>query len=304
MRNLHADHYFQIGSAHYAHGLPCQDYALSGGNERSAVAVVSDGCSTGRHTDVGSRIQALSLLGAMKSVAENPREGLLDMSVAIQDRKKELLHDARMLLGLSSSDMLATCVYAYLSETGGFVHVEGDGVVAKKFTDGSLVASHYEWADNTPFYPAYTGLDLEEFVKTHGGDLSAMRLSRTDVFIDTLGKVGESRIVEFNLRDGLLGIFEEITNEEIETLESVAVFSDGAAQIEGVEWIDAVVELMSFKNFAGEFAKRRMIRALKNYERKSSKPVDDVSMAVIHIEHLHEEDEDHVGTDIAGQLEG
>jgi hypothetical protein len=278
---FYTDHYFQIGSAHYQAGKPCQDYALSGGNEKKVWAVVSDGCSTGRHTDIGSRLQTLSLMSVMRSE--------LSPESVSQERKK-FLNEALQTLGLSRQDMLATSVYVYLDEGGGYVHVEGDGAVAKKYKSGKVSLALYEWQDNTPFYPLYNDTDREAFIALHGGDIDLPRLTRTEVVIEPDGTRSEIS-QSFSIRQGLSGIVERILPLELEELEFVAVFTDGVGQIKDVDWTEVMIEFMAFKNFEGEFVKRRMIRALKVYEKEGKKHFDDIATAVIRI-HNEEEVED------------
>jgi serine/threonine protein phosphatase PrpC len=72
---------------------------------------------------------------------------------------------------------------------------------------------------------------------------------------------------------------------EMEEIEFIALFSDGVTQVDGVDWEDAVVELLSYKGTAGEFVKRRMIRAIKDWQKIGKGPTDDIACAVIGIEH-------------------
>jgi len=57
-------------------------------------------------------------------------------------------------------------------------------------------------------------------------------------------------------------------------------------QIDGVDWKDAVVQFLAFKNTAGEFAKRRMIRGIKDANKKGRGPFDDISYAVIGVQQI------------------
>jgi len=49
---MHADHHYEIGSSHVA----CEDYAMSGTQEGLTYAILSDGCSASKDSDVGARI--------------------------------------------------------------------------------------------------------------------------------------------------------------------------------------------------------------------------------------------------------
>lgn len=289
MIRFYTDHYFQIGSAHYSHGKPCQDYSRSGSNELIACAIVSDGCSTGGHTDVGSRVLTLSTFQAIRDHAKASGGALDTAVVSITSRQQQIIGTARLMLGLERVDMLATCGYAYLTKHGGFVHIQGDGVIGLKYRDGRIKMSRYEWADNTPFYPSYGEGGIEKFVGAHGGDLEAKRLSCSTVIREPLGSYTEESSQEFTLREGLEGVVTKISQEELNEVEFVAVFSDGVTQIENVSWRDAVSAFLSFKNTGGEFAKRRMIRGIKDMQQSGKGPADDISYAVVRIDNAEEE---------------
>ena len=71
---------------------------------------------------------------------------------------------------------------------------------------------------------------------------------------------------------------------------TIAVFSDGVASFtcdgQPINPIDIITNFMSFKNYKGEFIKRRVKSALKSFKNMGWKHYDDVSMAAIHIEDL------------------
>ena len=49
---MNSDSYFEIGSTH----LVCQDYALSGSFKDMHYGIVSDGCSSAEHSEIGAQI--------------------------------------------------------------------------------------------------------------------------------------------------------------------------------------------------------------------------------------------------------
>src|SRR3989344_1803041 len=97
MLRFSTDHYFHIGSAHYRNGKPCQDYALSGVYGPVACAVVSDGCSTGRHTDVGARVLTLSTLQAIRDHTKASGGALDTAVVSITSRQQQILSTTRII---------------------------------------------------------------------------------------------------------------------------------------------------------------------------------------------------------------
>jgi len=181
--------------------------------------------------------------------------------------------------------MLATCVYTYITPTGGFIHMKGDGVAAFKYKNGSVVMSRFEWMGNMPYYPAYKNGILDSFIQAHGNELEAVRLLEDEWRRDSGGEVARTILNEYKLAEGIEGISINITEQAIrEELEFIAVFSDGITQIDGMDWRKAVVDFMNFKSTKGEFAKRRMIRGIKSAEEVGKGPLDDISYAVIRIE--------------------
>jgi hypothetical protein len=279
------DHYFQIGHAHYTAGKPCQDHSLSRSNGSVACAIVSDGCSSGGNTDVGARILTLGTLQAIRDHAKARDGSLATAEVSITARQQQIIGTARPILGLEPTDMLATCAYAYCTQEGALVRLHGDGVIAWKYRDGAISMRRYEWADNAPFYQSYEGADLESFVGHHGGDIRAVRFTEEIFLRRTNGDLIAEDSKSYTLKEGITGISITISRADLEQMEFLGVFTDGVAQIDGVDWRDAVTEFLAFKNSPGEFAKRRIIRGIKDMERKGSKgPIDDISYAVIHIQ--------------------
>lgn len=286
MLKLHTDHYFYIGGVHFTNGKPCQDYAISGVQDNVALAIVSDGCSKGRHTDVGSRVLALSTAIAIREHWTVNRSALGDtVSEEVNLRQKMVLAGTRQALGLETKDMLATCVYAYISPLGGFVHIQGDGVVALKYRDGRIIMHRFEWERNTPYYPAYNESGLPDFIKAHGNDLNALRISQESCEREADGEFTSVDINEYTLKKGIQGITIDVSAEILsKDLAFVAVFSDGVTQIDNLDWKDAVNSFLAFKNTTGEFAKRRMIRGIKDAQKNGKGPFDDISYAVIRVE--------------------
>ncbi len=273
------DDHFLIGSDHVLAGKPCQDHALSGKHGAIAYAVVSDGCSSGGHTDIGARFISLSLSAAIREHAERDLPVTADDLARTQEERLRTL--ALASYPISISDLLATCVYLCLNQGGGFASVRGDGVVASKWDDGSILLHRFDWTNNTPFYPAYLLESREAFVRAHGADDSAQALSE-EVWI--CRPSGEWKLVRqrtYSTAQGIGGITLPFT--QVDGLEYAAVFTDGVTQVAGVDWKEAVRELLAFKSPSGAFAKRRMIRFVGDARKAGKGPLDDIAYAVIRL---------------------
>jgi len=273
---LHTDHAFHIGKPHLTGGMPSQDYAISGIYGDGAYAVVSDGCSTGRETDVGARFVTHAM--RMELCERGLQGGDLP---SLQAR----LPPVKNPWGLSEQDMLATVIGAYATKNSGAVHLYGDGVIAFKYKDGTVSASRYEWSKNAPFYPAYRTADtLAAFGAFYGSEPDPV--VRTDAHLYTSGIVSRN-VWRYPLEAGRKGFHYAIGRWEMYLnlgLQYVAVFTDGVTQVDGMNWEDVVKELLAFKTTTGAFAKRRLMAFVRNAEKNGRGCLDDISYAVIRLE--------------------
>lgn len=282
---FYVDDYFHIGQMHLASGKPCQDYSFSGIADGSAFAIVSDGCSTGRHTDVGARIIALSTVNALQRWLKVAKTPINELSKLVTMQHSYALLKSAEAFNLQLPDMLATCLYACLTSDGGLISVQGDGVIAKAHKDGSITLVAYRWDNNTPLYPAYAADNYRSFIKAHGDDPNCHSLQVEHHYQDVGGGI-QINLQNISLGEAIKGITQEISRDEIDGLSFLAVFTDGVMQVEGMHWKDTVLQLLAFKNVEGEFAKRRMIRFIKDSRNGGEKkgPLDDISFSVIRID--------------------
>jgi len=283
------DCYFHIGQAHLNGGKPCQDYACASVYQGAVYAIVSDGCTTGGETDVGARVLTLSTAVAIREHWAVSRTALgHTVPQEIGMRQKIAMAGSREILGLDQQDMLATCVYQYITPDGGFIHLQGDGVLARKERNGRITMCRYEWMPDSeghvrPLYPAYAADGYASFIQAHGGDINEKRLTKECWEYSPDGELLQLPSEEFTLGEGIRGITTSILAEDMETTDCTAVFSDGVTQIESLDWKDAVVGLLAFKTTEGEFAKRRMIRVIRDAQKDSKGPLDDIAYAVVRV---------------------
>lgn len=278
---LRTDHSFHIGEQHLRTGKPCQDYALSGQlSDELAFAIVSDGCSSGGMTDIGSRLSCLATKQALLESVENETQEE-EVVVKARDKNTELF---RVALGLEHRDMLATNLFAVASTDEVFVHLTGDGVVALQY-ENELRITEYDWQQNMPFYPAYRAAGEENSFRRAQSDRyeHAMQLRRYSPRTEEQPHRG-MYVDHIELERGMHGISNVHTNSSVYgRLLSVGIFSDGVAQVDGIPTDQVVQELMAFKSTNGQFATRRMNRFLTDAKKRGRGPLDDIAMAVINL---------------------
>ena len=284
MRRYTTDSVFAIGASHVATGKACQDYTLSRVSDTYAYAIVSDGCSSGGMTDVGARVLALATATAIRATNDVASVVTAETPQQVEHTRAHLLSTTQAALGLAVHDMLATSVYAYVTENGGYAIVQGDGVVAFVYKDGTIHLHRFDWPDNTPFYPAYTGEGLENFFAAHNAQPHDPILTH-EVYTGTIGGFYARESTEVHsMSEGVRGVVIPITPAMLDQLAFVAVFSDGVYQVDQVHWISAAEQLLAFKNTNGAFVTRRMNRFLADAQRTGRGSIDDLALAVIHIQ--------------------
>lgn len=273
---LTTDHTFHIGEQHCRTGKPNQDYVLSGClNGGLAYAIVSDGCSSGGMTDIGSRLMVLATKRAIEKYAQS--EIWLQQDDAVN--RVNLLRDIylevyRESLGLEYEDLLATCLFVVSDGKFALVHATGDGMVYVK-REQSIETHHLKWNQNAPYYPAYKLANLDDqFKKAH-------LISNTPF---TYTKGGAEEIISLEeVNVGMAGQTIMIESEADNGITAIGLFSDGVEQVEGFSYQEVVDQLMAFKSTNGQFAVRRMNRFLKEATAIGRGPLDDISYAVIHV---------------------
>ena len=298
-----------IGATHVPEGLRLQDYTESGilANGSAAFAVTCDGSSCAdpetkkpdrnARTDTGARALALA---TAKAIATNwALTGLITAETAesIRLQQQLALPLARGVLGLSQKDMAATCLYAYVSPEGGVIHIQGDGVLARRKLDGSIHMHRWDWTNNGPFYPSYvTEPDhLASFVKSKGG-LDAEALTQQEWLVKgrDFQNLGDRKIT---VRDGIKGVVIPLSAAEIAETDSLYLISDGICSVcEGnspmnmqkpLDWKDMVVRMLAMiKHPTDTFVMARLARWLeRDTQLLGAIHQDDLSLSSIYFIH-------------------
>ncbi len=285
---FNTDSHFVIGRYHIRQNKPCQDHALDTTLEdgKVGIAVVSDGCSSGGHTDIGARVITCSAINALKNGYDPVHD---DTPRFIRGAILDRLITARSILSIKNEDMLATCGYILVNNQSGIAHLTGDGCIAIKYRDGSVHIITLDWQNNTPYYLVYAiSPEQKSFEDTHvkfSSGSQAMQI--TDTIMVSPESINTEKMfvpVDYAMKGYIFRLL------ILDTTESIAIFSDGVQDFQKNETeripVEKVVhEMMSFKNYTGEFVKRRVSAALKTFAKDNIHPGDDFSMAVVHFDH-------------------
>jgi hypothetical protein len=283
---MDADHFFTIGSSHAAQGTPCEDYALSGTilpgfvRDDFSYGVVADGCSgANANTDIGARAISWAFKHALEEKDTAPGEWFSG------DFNERLLAAfAKNRYSLSEGDGMATVIGFAATPSNASVYVHGDGAVAVRYADGRICLTEFNWWNNTPWYLNYRlHLPLlDMFMEPFEDGVIEPFVQRTVTFQETASglEVLHQEVQRFTLDQVFCGHVLNFKPAE-EGIVALAVFSDGVEQLLNLELMPAVKEFMAFKNHKGDFVKRRLIKALKAFQKDHHVPRDDLGMACV-----------------------
>ena len=296
---MHADHHYEIGSSHVA----CEDYAMSGTQEGLTYAILSDGCSASKDSDVGARILCHLAKSALMYLH---RQGRLKDSHYIGEKFPSVFREivtmkaleARASLGLPYDAFDATLLVTFGADRGdkdpkwGYICF-GDGVVVRRYREDEGIGTFAVrmWYDSgAPYYLSY-GMSREKdagYRECFGEQL------RHNTFISASpdGDFKQEKVYDCSPCANYTHFASGSLLDEIPV--QIALFSDGIGTYEdphGVHEPDMhmVQEALMYKNTAGEFVKRRMKAMGKQRRARGYTHYDDVSCAAIHLGEFSDE---------------
>lgn len=270
MKRLHADSAFVTGRAHQDNARPCQDYALAGVATEMAWAIVSDGCSTGGHTDIGARLWSHAARQVLASAGELPRS-LSALEACLQH------HAAPLLQPFAAEDAYATLGLACCDGVQARAALFGDGLLAARLRNGETFSWELRYELNAPRYLAYSAVDaqLARWQNMVGNSLLRVCIERRDAQGMLLQH--HTEVLPAGSYPGLwLGW------DDINELQALAVCTDGVASVPGQGSPDTLRELLQVKNATGQFMQRRLGAMARSWRKgQAQAPSDDLAAAVL-----------------------
>jgi hypothetical protein len=266
---LNSDWYLEQG---YSHKI-CEDYTIVG----DGFAIVSDGCSSSEHTDIGARLLALSardmLLRLFKDgqVCDTPNENCkwfesLSVFGALS---------LAQMLDLKEECLDATLLVAFVH--GGSVHIYmyGDGYVCITFRDGRREYWSVDYPCNAPYYPSYQ-LDPNRD-KYYRDQVKHYRVSHIrDGIVDSVK-------IDIDKSMYLVRSASRVSNVVMMT-DGAGSFLDKSNTGKPVDDISILDALTDFKTMKGEFVRRRARAAIKKWKKDRIEHYDDLAIAGINLD--------------------
>jgi len=303
------DSYIEIGNSHNI----CEDYALNGNlAEGVPFIIVADGCSSSKMTDFGSRILAHSCHRALHKAYHGGIMGELQETedndgYTTDEKLREHIMNEVIYTSMDTLDRFslpydvgdATLMYAYVFNNKVYVHGYGDGnlIMKMRHPEGKFTLwDNFQYESNAPFYLSYRMdvlrkkgyLDHENF-----GGLNFVEKSYNTLENGKPFNIIKDDCTEIITRSG-----------SIENIDSITLSSDGMEsyslslkrlredenppteeEIQSLKPYNIMQRMVAYKNFKGEFVKRRMKRLKQEVEKIGGEHFDDVSSATIWIDH-------------------
>lgn len=262
MNNFSIDHYFSIGSTHNV----CQDYSVSGVEDNTLYyGIISDGCSTAKDTDIGSRILCKLTEQFIKTEYNHQK----DIESNYNNLKKYILKSINNFsLTLDIENYFATLLLFISDKNKTNIFVFGDGYINIKYLDKQVIRG-FRYTQNAPAYIAY---DLNKENKN-----TYLKTFKQVLEIDNLEIINGNTNSQTSIRNVEQPIFYTFGNKDIE---AISIMSDGIDSF-NKDSFSIVKELTEYKNINGNFVIRKTKAFLRNCQKNDLHNKDDLSIASI-----------------------
>ena len=258
---IQTDTFLTIGSTHSV----CEDYIISGDNPYPYI-ILSDGCSTSKNTDMGSRILCHLAKQYLLYRKDDYRFPALDYN----EMGLWIIHNAELVvrqLGIHRSCLNATLMIAYVYDNRYHIYTYGDGCMALQTKEGNLTITELEFTKNAPYYLSYR-IDPEA--------MDAFHNLKQDLII-------KNNINGVQFENKYAYDYKNLFILPCDDYPRILLCSDGFSSFMshkinpvGTEVVGK--EFLAYKSTKGEFLKRRLKRALKNYSKNCIEHFDDLSV--------------------------
>jgi hypothetical protein len=201
---MHIDSFFTMGKSHKV----CEDYALC--NTSLNLFGISDGCSSSKDTDFGSRILLKSVEASLPKIKADKLHSKDHIWLASQI----MLNSFQNTIDIHALD--ATLIYGYDNESHINVEMMGDGVIAIQYKDGAVEIHEKEYEQNAPYYITYMFDAPRDAEYKKLNQMVDYHIKKCDSKWETLGSssYGTQNDIEFLTLDKSI-------------CKSISVFSDG-----------------------------------------------------------------------------
>lgn len=284
IKQTSADSYHKIGTSHHL----CEDYsAFLSGNKH--FAIIADGCSSADCSDVGASILSHSLKNILNNSEIESAEVALFLAV-------NNAHLTAKMLSLPTESLFATLGFVQTAKDGFQAVLSGDGLIFAlgpeevEFIKIEYISDIPKFS-NAPFYPFYhLNKDiLDSYLECYSKDLKCVihhytgNHQRFANYAYSHNENDRCIVRKLNIQS-ISGVFQY--NFPYDKYHCVGVMSDGVdsfydVQHKPVTFQEVAHEMTSFKNYQGQFVRRRCQKAFKKMSKLGWEHSDDFSIGAI-----------------------
>ena len=265
---MNADSAFTIGTTHSI----CQDYAIAVNDGTTSYAIISDGCSTSKNTDIGAR---LLVQAAVQIISSEHKQAVDTLPIAASRRALQWAQH----IGLSLPSIDATLLIAYSDGDDLIISASGDGVIVLETAAGGMETFAISYPSGFPFYPAYSHQperlgswrsnecahkEIQHFL--NGSSETNKSSFDTEVFRLKASDFKHATIIS----DGVYSFYRA---QETQT----------SKQLNAIPMQQILTEIVSFKGGTGSFVARRLQKLKRALSARQTHHFDDLAIGAIHL---------------------
>jgi len=279
---INVDSFLKKGKQHFI----CEDYIInSDDRDTMPYIILSDGCSSSENTDIGSRVLVRSALNILdeKLLYRFPDAELLvpnywEFGRRIIEKAIGVIDSLR----IQRTSLDATLIIAYVYKESVYVLIYGDGYIYFKNDDCdeiNYVGIKYD--KNAPYYLNYLMNKDRDLAYSKSQDKEFVTVIKGICRIDT------DDYIEDLYKTDLLNNDIFSYKIPIHSLDFIGVSSDGIESFMDNKGNSSnpkniIKDFTSFKNTKGKFVKRRLNKAISEYEMLNFNHLDDISFGCFH----------------------
>jgi len=258
-----ADYIYTIGKSH----TTCDDFSYYKDYGSFQVGIVCDGCSSSKHTDIGSRLLVSEILRNFK---ERPT-GFDECVILLEASLFSCFFAFKNIYGDNFLD--CTIIFSLTFDNITKVYMIGDGSILATKKDGTKEITTINFENNAPAYLSYK-IDKnrkEQYLKLSNKYTIKKRVEKQD---SDFNKVINISTDDFSMQDIPVNIF-EFKHSEYKNLICV---TDGIDSfISEGKSISAGEQLLDLKTLNGFFFQRQVFGIKKLFEKQNIYNQDDLS---------------------------
>lgn len=255
----------------------CQDYSLTGVLPNGlSYAMVADGCSgaSDYHVDFGARILCHNAVKVLSQFQKMEDFNKIETYEMLKEKTIFYSDFCAKELNLTENALACTLLIAISDGKTALVYMYGDGCIISRTNDNKNKVIKVNYTGNAPFYISYL-LNKQNFDKfVHSGQ---RKLTYVSIDYEPM-KLTYSQ--------------EELTSFAIYTfdckdLSTLSICSDGIESFnkdsDNIPVEHMVDRFTGFKNYSGEFVKRRLKAMKRECEMNKIRHDDDISIATMYV---------------------